>query len=177
MDYSQMSMLEVAIAILEAHEGKMKIVDLIASTLEAKNISDTESELATQLYLDITTSSKFVFMGDEEWDLKSRQPIKNYDKDGSEFVVETDIEDAEDDDAIGGFEDINDTEDFADEMESEDENDDEDDSEYEEDDDSDDYERDDDGHILDRYNEESDDFDEDEYNDYMDDFEDMYDDN
>ncbi len=169
-NYQEMSMLDVAYDILANHQERMNINELLKQTLEAKGLSDDDYEHRTQLYLDITTSSKFVFMGDEEWDLKERQSLDIYDKDGSEFNTGESIVDDELDD-----EDILDDNDY--------ENDDEyDQDEYdqdEEEDDDDDYEHDENGDLLERYHEddEDDSFSEDEYNDYMDDYEDMYDDN
>ena len=192
-DYSQMSMVEVAEELLKQNAGKMKMADLLEATLKAKELEDSNNELATRLYLDITTSAKFVYMGDEEWDLKSRRPIKEYDRDGSEFNSKEDLIDDEED-APQTFEDIkyeDEIDDFDAEEDDDDYDDDEDEDKFDEDEDddsdaydedetpkyhSDDEYEDEDGNILKRYSEDDDDFDEDKYNDYMDDFEDMYDD-
>ena len=160
---SQMSLLEVALYLMEQKKSKQSIKNLIKEVLEIKGLDDEDGELATQLYIDITTSSKFVYMGNEEWDLKSRQSLDEYDKDGSAFNVKG--EDLEED-----FD-----EEHDDEYEDEDEEDleeEEYDDEYEDDDYS--YDEDSiiDGEITQRYSE--DDFNEDKYNDLMDDYEDMY---
>lgn len=172
-NYQELSMLDTAISILENNNGKMNIHDLTQKTLEAKGIEDKDNEYKTQLYLDITTSARFVYMGEEEWDLKDRQPLAMYDKDGSEFNTAEDLDLDKEEDNILTFDDDEEKEEDEDYDDYEDE--DEDDEEEDEDDD---LERDDNGDILERYHEDdSDDFDEDKYNDYMDDFEDMYDDN
>ena len=175
---SQMSLLEVAILLMEQKKNKQSIKALIKEVLEMKGLDDLDHTLATQLYIDITTSSKFVYMGDGEWDLKIRQSLDEYDKDGSAFNskdafieededlkdVEIEDDDYEDDD----YDDYDEDEDYDDEYED-DEEDEDDDYEY---DDEDDYISDD---ILDEaevYSE--DDFNEDKYNDLMDDYEDMY---
>ena len=175
---SQMSLLEVAILLMEQKKNKQSIKSLIKEVLEMKGLDDLDNTLATQLYIDITTSSKFVYMGDGEWDLKIRQSLDEYDKDGSAFNskdafieddedlkdIEIEDEDYDDDD----YDDYEDDEDYDDEYED-DEEDEDDDYEY---DDEDDYISDD---ILDEaevYSE--DDFNEDKYNDLMDDYEDMY---
>ena len=82
---SQMSLLEVAILLMEQKKNKQPIKALIKEVLEMKGLDDLDHSLATQLYIDITTSSKFVYMGDGEWDLKIRQSLDEYDKDGSAF--------------------------------------------------------------------------------------------
>ena len=175
---SQMSLLEVAILLMEQKKNKQPIMNLIKEVLEMKGLDDEDKSLATQLYIDITTSSKFVYMGDGEWDLKIRQSLDEYDKDGSAFNskdafveededlkdIEIDDEDYEDDDYDDDYED----DEYNDEYDDE-EDEDDDDYEY---DDEDDYISDD---ILDEaevYSE--DDFNEDKYNDLMDDYEDMY---
>ena len=78
---SQMSLLEVAILLMEQKKNKQPIMNLIKEVLEMKGLDDEDKSLATQLYIDITTSSKFVYMGDGEWDLKIRQSLDEYDKD------------------------------------------------------------------------------------------------
>ena len=176
---SQMSLLEVAILLMEQKKNKQSIKALIKEVLEMKGLDDVDSSLATQLYIDITTSSKFVYMGDGEWDLKIRQSLDEYDKDGSAFnSKDAFVEDEED---LKDVE-IEDEDDYSDDYDEEDYDDEEYDDEYEEDeeDEDDDYEYDDeDDYIGDDILDEAevyseDDFNEDKYNDLMDDYEDMY---
>lgn len=180
---SQMSLLEVAIYLMEQKKTKQSIRALIKETLEMKGLDDVDGSLATQLYIDITTSSKFVYMGNEEWDLKTRQSLDEYDKDGSAFNVKGEEEEFEDDlaDDLEEEEESEDEDDEESEEESDDDLDDneyedEDDDEFDEDDEESDDEDDDaiiDGDEIERYSED-DDFDEDKYNDLMDDYEDIY---
>jgi DNA-directed RNA polymerase subunit delta len=177
---SQMSLLEIAVALMEQKRGQQNIRSLIKEVFEIKGIDDEDGSITTQLYIDITTSSKFVYMGNDEWDLKSRQSLEQYDKDGSAFntkveeeeeINELDEEDLEED----LEEDIDDEEDDDDFEDDEDEDMYINDDDFDEDDisdldDEDDFDEDED---LERYTED-DDFDEDKYNDLMDDFEDMY---
>ena len=151
---SQMSLLEVAVKLMEQTQGVKNIRALIKEVLELKGLSDEDGSISTQLYIDITTSSKFVYMGNDEWDLKSRQSLDEFDKDGSAFNSKDDEIDDELDDDL-------DEDDLDDEDEDEDDLDDEDDLN--------------DGEDMERYSEEG--FNEDKYNDYMDDYEDMYDEN
>ncbi len=177
---SQMSLLEIAVLLMEQKQQKYSIKELIQEVLALKGIEDSSGELATKLYIDITTSSKFVYMGNEEWDLKSRQSLDEFDKDGSAFntkeaeideepLDEEEIEDEVfDEDEYDSEDEDEEDEDDEDEYDSEDED--------EEDEDDEDYEDDEDsiidGDITERYSE--DDFNEDKYNDLMDDYEDMY---
>lgn len=181
---SQMSLLEVAVKLMEQKRTVQNIKELIKEVLEMKGVNDEDGELTAQLYIDITTSSKFVYMGNDEWDLKSRQSLDEYDKDGSAFnSKEDEIFDDEDDLDDLDEDDLDDLDDEDDDDDLDDDDDDDasdldDEDEYDDDDDSDDdY---DDGELedeedMDRYTEEG--FNEDKYNTYMDDYEDMYDEN
>ena len=180
---SQMSLLEVAILLMEQKKNKQSIKNLMKEVLEMKGLDDEDGSLATQLYIDITTSSKFVYMGDGEWDLKIRQSLDEYDKDGSAFNSKDELFEEEDLKNVKIDEYEDEDEDYVDEYEDDyeyDEDEEEDDYEYEDEDEEDDYEYDEEDDyigddILDDaevYSE--DDFNEDKYNDLMDDYEDMY---
>ncbi len=184
----QMSLLEIAVKLVE-DKGCYNINELIKDTLNAKGIDPNDTDAAVQLYVDMTASSKFVYMGNDEWDLKAHQPLEAFDKDGSSFISK-DEEYIPDEDEEELFD--------EDEIQSDDEDEDEDEDEdrksmYVDDLDLDDEEEDtkkssdddlDSDEDVERYSEEdynedeySDgDFNEDEYNDLMDDYEDMYDD-
>ncbi len=167
---NQQSLFEVALEIISKKEGPTNIYDLINEALASKNIEDESGDLAAKLYLDITISSKFVFLGDDLWDLKSRQPLEKFEKDGSDFNSKDDyqkperkrsddededdydLSDDEDEDDI----DLDEDEDYEDQNEDDEEY--EDDLSFEDDEDEDDDK----------------DFDEEKYNKYMDEFEDEY---
>ena len=159
---SQMSLLEVAVMLMEQKKAPQSIRTLIKEVLEMKGLEDVDLSLSTQLYIDITTSSNFVFCGDGKWDLKIRQSLDLFDKDGSFFNTGEEYEDEEE---------IIDLDDYN----VEDEYDDDDDDEDEDEEDYDDY----DDSLLDDLDPNEDDdendfLDEQEYNDIMDDYEDMY---
>ena len=161
MNTEQMSMVEVAIELMKQKRNPQPILTLINEVLEMKGLDDPNGSLATQLYLDITTSSDFVFCGEGKWDLKSRQSLDVYDRDGSYFNTGEEIEDEE-------IEDVNLDDYNIDEEEQDD---------YDEDDEDDDYDDDlvlDDDIDLNEDDDEQDYLDEQEYNDIMDDYEDMY---
>ena len=98
MNTEQMSMVEVAIELMKQKRTPQPILTLINEVLEMKGFDDSNGALATQLYLDITTSSDFVFCGEGKWDLKSRQSLDQYDLDGSAFnTKDSDSEEVEED--------------------------------------------------------------------------------
>ncbi len=174
-----LAMLEVAETLLKEHKEPMTIQQLMKSVAEIKEISTEDVDRLTQLYMDITQSAKFVYCGDDQWDLKERN-LELWDKDGFAFVHPEEIEDDVE-------EDLDFTE-FVLEEEEEEEIEELDEEEVEELDEeikeekeyididlpiksTDDEDIDDDPEIE----FDDDDYDEDDYNEIMDDYEDMYD--
>lgn len=157
---NQLSMIEVAEQLMLQKKKPQNINSLIKEVLEIKGYDDDPIKKA-QLYIDITTSAKFVYCGENEsWDLKERQSLELWDKDGSYFNGD----DAAEEDATENELTIKDYN-LEDEDEGEDEDEDEDEDEI----------------SLDAPEEEEDesswdDDDEEKYNDMMDDYEDLYDD-
>ena len=171
---NQQSLFEAALEIISKKEGPTNIYDLINETLAAKNVEDESGDLAAKLYLDITISSKFVFLGDDQWDLKSRQPLEKFEKDGSDFNSKDDYQkperkrsDEDEDDYDLSDDEDEDEIDRDEDEDYEDQN--EDDEEYEDDLS---FEDDEDEEDDDSYDDK--DFDEEKYNKYMDEFEDEY---
>lgn len=174
---SQMSLLEIAVMLMEQKGTVENIYKLIEEVLELKGLTDETGALATKLYVDITTSSKFVYMGDGLWDLKLRQPLEQFEKDGSSFYSKEDEEIEETEEYREDDEEELEDEDLEDDEESddEDEDSDDDDEEVEDEDFDDDLEYEDSDDELDDSDDLDEDFDEDKYTEYMDDYEDMYD--
>ena len=174
----QMSLIEIATQLMEEHDGLYNIYELIRDTLAKKGLDISDIDTAAQLYVDMIASSNFVYMGEDMWDLKSRQSLEQYDKDGSDFVTkeeeyqyETTLDDNDDEDLDDLSEDELDDED--EDLDDEDEYDEESDEDDLDDEESEEGELEDDEE-LETYTEEG--FNEDKYNDLMDDYEDMYDD-
>ena len=160
MNTEQLSMLEVAIELMNQKKTPQSIMTLINEVLEIKGLDDPDGTFATQLYIDITTSSNFVFCGEGKWDLKDRQSLELFDKDGSYFNTGEEYEEEE-------------------EIDLEDYNVDDEDDDYDEDEDDEDEYDDYDSVLLDDIDPNEDDdendfLDEQEYNDIRDDYEDMY---
>ena len=168
MNTEQLSMLEVAVELLTQKKTPQNIATLIQEVLELKGLDDPNGVLAAQLYIDITTSSSFVFCGEGKWDLKTRQSLELFDRDGSFFNTGEEYEEEEEEIALDDYN-IDEDDDSADYEEDDDEDDDDDDY-------YDDYDL-----PLDEIDPTEDDdevsyLDEQEYNDIMDDYEDMYED-
>lgn len=168
-DLKQLSFMEAAEAILRANKAPMSFYELFAKLSELKGLTDEQrAEHIAQFYADFIISAKFVYMGDDLWDLKSRQSIDLWDKDGAYYR-----EFPEDEEEELELEEEEEEEEVEEELEEEEE---EEAVVYEKD-----FE-----HKLDEVDEEEveedellvDDvegFDDDKYNEYMDDYEDMYD--
>ena len=96
-----MSLLETAETILSNNKQSMSFVELYQAICEVKDLSEEEkNDLISQVYADFIISGKFVYVGDDLWDLKSRLKTKDWDKDYydeypdlAEELVEDDEED------------------------------------------------------------------------------------
>ena len=78
----EMSMLEVAELLIQRKIKPQKFEKIAKEVCEIMGLTDEEfqSKLA-QFYTDLTLSGKFVTVGEDKWDLKSRQKyeVANYD--------------------------------------------------------------------------------------------------
>lgn len=168
--YVNKSMVEIAEEILRS-EGKKNIYDLLETVVTLKDISKEDTEKLTQLYIDMTLSAKFVFCGNDEWDLKENN-LELWDKDGSYFNTTEDVVEEEEDDTLT-------VDDYYIPEEDDLELKDDEDEEEEEDgilpDEEDDVLLLEDDEVVVIEDEEDIDFDDDDYNEIMDDYEDMYD--
>ena len=87
----EMSMLEVAEQLIQRKIKPQKFVKIAKEVCEIMGISDEEFEgSVAQFYSDLTLSGKFVTVGEDKWDLKSRQKyeVANYDTYDIEFDEE-----------------------------------------------------------------------------------------
>lgn len=159
--------------------GKQNLYSLIETVANIKGFSKEDEDKLALLYLDMTLSSKFVYCGNDEWDIKENN-LDLWDKDGSFFAknendyIEEEDEDDEEEIVLEDYYSIEEDDITVDEDDDDDEDED---KEEEEEDDT--YLLDDD---IPFYSTDDDDvegpeidFDDDDYHDIMDDYEDMYD--
>lgn len=197
-DRKNMSIMELAHLVLSENGKAMAFVELYDGICAEKGITEEEkAENISQVYSDFITSAKFIYVGDDEWDIKGRQTIDLWDKDGAyydeypDYEEELSLFDEKADDEYSIDEDIPEEEDEEEEKVYEDDFDeddieDEDDTEYDafEDEEEDDYIEDEEDLVFDEDEEEEveiedeevEEFDDEEYNEYMDDYEEMYED-
>ncbi|MFA5697959.1 MAG: DNA-directed RNA polymerase subunit delta [Candidatus Izemoplasmatales bacterium] len=171
VELKNLSLMEVAEQILKKNKQPMTFMELFKSLSEAKELTDEErARIISQFYADFIASARFIYMGDDMWDLKSRQSIDMWDKDGAFYQEYPESEDET-------TEDSEEEEEEAPEEEEEESIDRDLDEEEEDvvDDDTIVYENEDEVDEEKNVVEKHDEFDDDKYNEYMDDYEDMYD--
>ena len=163
----EMSTIEVAIDLMEKKKTPQNIYKFLSEVSEIMGVDGTDADFLSQLYIDITTSARFIFVGDDNWDLKERK-VSLWDKDGSFFNDKLDDDDDDDDNGLT-VDDYN----LDDDEEDLDEDEESDDDYYDDDDLDEDTPIEEDLHEI---NDDDDDtaFDEDEYTDIMDDYEKYY---
>ncbi len=193
------SLSEIAYSLIKEHGSAVSLNELIDKICEIRKLTDVSVDFKNQLYFDLISSGRFVYVGDGLFDLKDNN-LEYWDKDGTYFANESnddDIEINEEDDDIE-FSDFNLDEFVATEPNVDEEEDEEDEKpelqtsanplpELEDEDDSaalveedlDDFLEstdDDDTKYVDPDLDldEEDDQDEEEYNKYMDDYENLY---
>ena len=93
----EISLIDSAVAILETEKKAIDIYQLFDVVTKGKQLSENvKSDIVTKFYTDLTTSAKFVYVGDNKWDLKANQKIELWEKDGSFYKEYTVVELPED---------------------------------------------------------------------------------
>lgn len=196
--WENLSFVGVVEEILKENKQPLELNEIIVKTGEIKGFDPENIDEVNRLYLDLTLSGLFVYVGNNEWDLKERN-LEFWDKDGFYFISEEVIEDLDFED---DYEDLDFTEfnleDYEEQLRNEelasiDDLDVDDDDDIYEELDEEDMEAlaeerayldmqtkilstdDDDIDDVDIETYDEDDYDEEEYHDIMDDYEDLYD--
>jgi DNA-directed RNA polymerase subunit delta len=88
-----LSLVDVAEIILKEAKEPLNIYDIFDAVCTRKEINeDLKNDLVSQFYADITVSAKFVYVGENTWDLKENQKIELWEKDGSFYKEYTEVE-------------------------------------------------------------------------------------
>lgn len=167
----ELSMVDIAYEILKQSKNNYNFQNLIKEAANVKGISEDEMmDHISQLFTELNIDGRFVYLGQNEWGLKSWYPV-----DQSETLLFTRDDDDEDDD-----EDYDDDfdEDFEDDSKDEDDEDDDEDEEdedeeEEDEEDDEDFEDDDfvegDAEVFDDEVDEEEDFDDEDSDDILED--------
>ena len=88
-----LSLVDIASAVLLETREPMNLYDLFTEVVKRKEIEvEDTADLLTSFYADLTVSAKFVYTGENMWDLKANQKIELWEKDGSFFKEYTKID-------------------------------------------------------------------------------------
>lgn len=80
------SLLDLAEEILLEKKEHTNMYELFDIACKKRGIKEShKKELIAQFYTDMISSAKFVYLGDNEWDLKGNQEITLWEKDGSYY--------------------------------------------------------------------------------------------
>ncbi len=94
IDIKERSLVELAESILKDTREPVDLYELFDLVLNKKGVSSSvDSDVLNKFYSDITTSAKFIYMGNNTWDLKRHQKIELWEKDGSHYHEYKEVED------------------------------------------------------------------------------------
>lgn len=80
------SLIEVAELLISKKKKPQLFSKIFQEVCEMKGLSKTEQDvIISQFYVDLTISAKFVYCGNNTWNLKNREAIELWDKDGAYF--------------------------------------------------------------------------------------------
>lgn len=89
----EVSLIDTAATILAQNKKPYELFDLFDAVAKEAEIDEAEkTDLITKFYTDLTTSAKFVYVGDNKWNLKANEKIELWEKDGSFYKEYTVVE-------------------------------------------------------------------------------------
>lgn len=87
------SLIDSAVQFLEAEKKPYDFYQLFDILSAQRSFSEKQkSTIITKFYTDLTSSAKFVYTGDNHWDVKANQKIELSEKDGYYFKEYTKVE-------------------------------------------------------------------------------------
>ena len=93
----QNSIIDAAVMVLESEKKPYDLYQLFDLVTKDMELTDDEKvDYLSKFYNDLTTSAKFVYVGDNQWDLKGNQKIELWEKDGSFYKEYTKVDLPED---------------------------------------------------------------------------------
>lgn len=100
VDIKEESLVNVAEDILSESNEPVDLYDLFEKVVDKKGMKDTSPEMINRFYSELVSSAKFVYAGDNTWDLKGNQKIDLWDKDGSYYNEYKEVQNSELDEKI-----------------------------------------------------------------------------
>ncbi|MEC9484626.1 MAG: DNA-directed RNA polymerase subunit delta [Candidatus Izemoplasma sp.] len=90
---SELSLVGAAIKVLKKEKTPLNVYDLYKKAVDLADAKAQETDdTINNFYADLVTSAHFIYVGDNEWDLKENQKIELWDKDGSHYKEYTKVE-------------------------------------------------------------------------------------
>ena len=90
---NQKSLIDAAVELLETEKKPYDLYELFDILTKGMKLSnDEKGVVVTKFYTDLTTSAKFLYTGDNTWDLKANQKIELWEKDGSFYKEYTKVD-------------------------------------------------------------------------------------
>lgn len=85
-NYATKSLIDIAEEILLEKKAQANMYELFDIACEKKGLGEeVKANLIAQFYTDMISSAKFVYLGENEWDLKEHQEVALWEKDGSYY--------------------------------------------------------------------------------------------
>ena len=93
VESNEQSYVELAETILKSRKEPIDLYDLFDLVLESKGVKEFSGDTLNAFYANITSSAKFIYMGNNTWDLKHHQKIELWEKDGSYYHEYKEVQD------------------------------------------------------------------------------------
>ncbi|MFP4077936.1 MAG: DNA-directed RNA polymerase subunit delta [Candidatus Izemoplasmataceae bacterium] len=100
IDIKEESLVNVAEDILSKSDEPIDLYDLFQKVIDKKGVEKTDADMINRFYSELVSSAKFVYTGDNTWDLKANQKIDLWDKDGSYYNEYKEVHDSDLDEKI-----------------------------------------------------------------------------
>ncbi|MFW5913513.1 MAG: DNA-directed RNA polymerase subunit delta [Bacillota bacterium] len=93
IDIKEESLVNVAEDILSKSDEPIDLYDLFQKVIDKKGVDKATTDMINRFYSELVSSAKFVYTGDNTWDLKANQKIDLWDKDGSYYSEYKEVHD------------------------------------------------------------------------------------
>ena len=85
IDIKEESLVNLAEKILNDAQEPIDLYKLFDNAAKDKGLKKTDTSMVNRFYSELVSSAKFVYTGENTWDLKNHQKIQLWDKDGSYY--------------------------------------------------------------------------------------------
>ncbi|MGM0435437.1 MAG: DNA-directed RNA polymerase subunit delta [Bacillota bacterium] len=100
IDIKEESLVNLAEKILKDAQEPIDLYELFEKAATSKGLNETDVSMINRFYSELVSSAKFVYTGENTWDLKNHQKIELWDKDGSYYNEYKEVHDEDLDEKI-----------------------------------------------------------------------------